>query len=128
METKERSLTVEDRNSLRGGSVVARGKSVNKEMEITLEDFELLVVLGKGAFGKVFLARFHKDKELYAIKTLRKDMLLEKDAVLNTQLEKEIMLDVDSPFLINMVYLLQNELRLYFVMPFINGGELFRIC
>ena len=55
-------------------------------------------------------------------------MLLEKDAVMNTQLEKEIMLDVDNPFLINLVYLLQNDLRLYFVMPFINGGELFRIC
>ena len=38
------------------------------------------------------------------------------------------MLDVDNPFLINLVCLLQNELRLYFVMPFINGGELFRIC
>lgn len=38
------------------------------------------------------------------------------------------MLDVAHPFLINMEYLLQNELRLYFVMPFINGGELFRIC
>jgi serum/glucocorticoid-regulated kinase 2 len=54
-------------------------------------------------------------------------MLLEKDAVLNTKLEKEIMLDVDNPFLINLIYLLQNELRLYFVMPFINGGELFQI-
>jgi serine/threonine protein kinase len=54
-------------------------------------------------------------------------MLIEKDAVLNTKLEKEIMLDVDNPFLINLIYLLQNELRLYFVMPFINGGELFQI-
>jgi len=55
-------------------------------------------------------------------------MLLEKDAVSNTQLEKEILMDVDNPFLINMVYLLQNDLRLYFVMPFINGGELFKFC
>ena len=64
-------------------------------------------------------------KELYAIKTLRKDTLLEKDAVENTQLEKEIMLECDNPFLINMLYLLKNELRLYFVMPFINGGDLY---
>ena len=55
-------------------------------------------------------------------------MLLEKDAVSNTQLEKEIMLDVDNPFLINMQYLLQDDFRLYFVMPFVNGGELYKYC
>ena len=103
---RARAMTIEDRASMRGGSVIARGKSANQHEKITLEDFEILIVLGRGAFGKVFLARLQKDKQLYAIKTLRKDMLLEKDAVTNTQLEKEIMLDVDNPFLINMIYLL----------------------
>jgi serine/threonine protein kinase len=69
---------------MRGGSIVARGKSVNQNSEITLEDFDILSVLGRGAFGKVFLARLKEEKQLYAIKTLRKDMLIEKDAVLNT--------------------------------------------
>ena len=66
--------------------------------------------------------------DLYAIKTIRKDTLLEKDAVSNTLLEKEIMLECDNQFLINMLYLLKNELRLYFVMPFINGGDLYSLC
>ena len=38
------------------------------------------------------------------------------------------MLECENPFLINMLYLLKNELRLYFVMPFVNGGDLYRLC
>lgn len=37
------------------------------------------------------------------------------------------MLDTDHPFLVSMDYMFQNDLRLYFVMPFINGGELYKI-
>lgn len=43
----------------------------------TLEDFKMLVVLGKGTFGKVFLAEFSQNKKLYAIKVIRKDILIE---------------------------------------------------
>ena len=43
----------------------------------TLADFKMLVVLGKGTFGKVFLAEFNKNKQLYAIKVIRKDILIE---------------------------------------------------
>ena len=43
----------------------------------TLADFKMLVVLGKGTFGKVFLSEFNKNKKLYAIKVIRKDILIE---------------------------------------------------
>lgn len=43
----------------------------------SLADFKMLVVLGKGTFGKVFLAEFNKNKKLYAIKVIRKDILIE---------------------------------------------------
>jgi serine/threonine protein kinase len=45
----------------------------------------------------------------------------------NTILEKDIMFECDHPFLVSMDYLFQNELRLYFVMPFVRGGELYKI-
>lgn len=57
----------------------------------TLSDFKMLVVLGKGTFGKVFLAEFKQNKKLYAIKVIRKDVLIEYNQVKNTKLEKEIM-------------------------------------
>jgi serine/threonine protein kinase len=42
-------------------------------------------------------------------------------------LEKNIMIEVDHPFLIGIDYMFMNELRIYFVMPFVEGGELFDI-
>ena len=43
----------------------------------SLADFKMLVVLGKGTFGKVFLSEFNKNKKLYAVKVIRKDILIE---------------------------------------------------
>jgi len=85
------------------------------------------MVLGRGAFGKVFLAELQTDKTLYAVKSIRKDILIENDQVQSTLLEKNIMLECNHPFLVGMDYLFQNEYRLYFVMPFIRGGELHKI-
>ena len=45
--------------------------------EPTLQDFKMIIVLGKGTFGKVFLVEFQKNKKLYAIKVIRKDILIE---------------------------------------------------
>lgn len=42
-------------------------------------------------------------------------------------LEKDIMFECDHPFLVGMDYLFQNDLRLYFVMPFVRGGELYKV-
>jgi novel protein kinase C eta type len=60
-------------------------KAVNEDDEVkgaaakaaSLEDFKIIVVLGKGTFGKVFLAEYKTDKKLYAIKVIRKDILIE---------------------------------------------------
>ena len=85
------------------------------------------MVLGRGAFGKVFLGELKQNKKLYAIKSIRKDVLIEMDQIENTMLEKDIMFECDHPFLVGMDYLFQNELRIYFVMPFVRGGELYKI-
>jgi len=87
----------------------------------------MLMVLGRGAFGKVYLAVLNSNSQVYAIKSIRKDVLIETEQVENTKLEKDIMLNSDHPFLIGMDYLFQSPLRLYFVMPFVNGGELYKI-
>ena len=49
------------------------------------------MVLGRGAFGKVFLGKLNKDGKFYAIKSIRKDVLIESDQIDNTLLEKDIM-------------------------------------
>jgi len=85
-------------------------------------------LLGRGTFGKVFLAELPKEgNALYAIKAIRKDVLLDFKQVKNTKLEKDILFSCDHPFLVGMDYLFQTPERLYFVMPFIKGGELYKI-
>jgi len=94
-----------------------------------LEDFEKKALLGKGTFGKVFLAQLRGDTtgKQFAIKAIRKDVLLDFKQVQNTRLEKDILFSCDHPFLCGMDYLFQSQTRLYFVMPFVRGGELYKI-
>lgn len=73
--------------------------------DITLEDFNILMVIGRGTFGKVFLAELKKTKKLFAIKSIRKDVLIQFDQVENTILEKDIMFECNHPFLVGMEYL-----------------------
>lgn len=92
-----------------------------------MEDFKFLMVIGRGSFGKVFLAEFKHDKKLYAIKSVRKDVLIQSDQIQSVMREKDIMFECNHPFLVNLEFLFQNEERLYFVMPFVRGGELYKV-
>ena len=85
-------LSDELMNDMRG-SVLMQGnmEEADKNSAPSLADFKMLVVLGKGTFGKVFLAEFNKNKKLYAVKVIRKDILIEYNQIKNTKLEKEIM-------------------------------------
>lgn len=98
-----------------------------KHSDVEYKDFKLQMLLGRGTFGKVFLAELTKQGKLYAIKAIRKDVLIEYNQIQNTKLEKEILFNCDHPFLVGMDYLFQSPQRLYFVMPFIKGGELYKI-
>ena len=53
--------------------------------------------------------------------------MIEHEQIENTLLEKEIMMELTHPFLVSMDYVFQSETRLYFIMPFIRGGELYQI-
>lgn len=91
----------------------------------SLRDFALIKMINKGGFGKVFLAKNTLDGKYYAMKRIRKDLLLETHQVDNTLNEKEILLSNNNPFLLSMDYVYQSEFRLYFFMEYINGGNLY---
>lgn len=73
----------------------------------------------------MFLVQKKDDQKLYAMKSLRKDVILENDQVESTKLEKDILLKAKHPFFVKMAYIFQTEQKIYFVMNFIRGGELF---
>lgn len=123
----KRKLTVEEQTELRSTQLVRKKNKEDKSADVSFEDFNFLMVIGRGTFGKVFLAEHKASKKLYACKSIRKDILIQYDQVDNTILEKDIMFECDHPFLVGMEYLFQNDLRLYFVMPFVRGGEMYKI-
>jgi len=93
--------------------------------KLTLDDFEMLKVLGKGTFGKVMLGKEKKTGNVFAIKLLRKDVILAKDEVEHTLTENRVLQNSKHPFLTELKYSFQTVDRLIFVMEYVNGGELF---
>lgn len=66
---------------------------------MTLECFEFIKVLGKGTFGKVILCRENSTARLYAIKILKKEVIIQKDEVAHTQTENRVLRSTNHPFL-----------------------------
>ena len=106
----------------RTNTLISKHKTIKT---VTLDDFRILKVLGRGSFGKVCLVQYKKTKELYAMKSLKKDVLLDQDQVESTLLEKKILQKLEHPFLVGMMFCFQTEDRIFFVMNFVRGGELF---
>ena len=75
-----------------------------KEKASTLEDFVCKSVIGKGSFGKVFLVQKKGTNNVYAMKSLRNDVILDYDQIESTMLEKQILQKADHPFLVGMEY------------------------
>ncbi|VDP11444.1 unnamed protein product [Soboliphyme baturini] len=89
--------------------------------------FELLKVLGQGSFGKVFLVRKIIGKDagvLYAMKVLKKATLKVRDR-LRTKMERNILAQINHPFIVKLHYAFQTEGKLYLILDFLRGGDLF---
>ncbi|KAM9969133.1 hypothetical protein ACTFIW_003684 [Dictyostelium discoideum] len=92
---------------------------------INLSNFIIKHLVGKGGFGKVFQVVHVDTQKVYALKVIKKNHIIAKKSVVNTLAEKDILKKISHPFIVNLHYAFQNEKKLYLVMDFVNGGQLF---
>uniref|UniRef100_G3P8L2 non-specific serine/threonine protein kinase n=1 Tax=Gasterosteus aculeatus aculeatus TaxID=481459 RepID=G3P8L2_GASAC len=99
--------------------------TTHHKRKVTMSDFDYLKLLGKGTFGKVILVREKASGKYYAMKILKKEVIIAKDEVAHTLTESRVLKNTRHPFLTSLKYSFQTKDRLCFVMEYVNGGELF---
>ncbi|CAO3627726.1 unnamed protein product [Cunninghamella echinulata] len=99
----------------------------NKHRKLRLDDFIIKQTLGTGAIGRVHLAESKFNKKHYAIKTLNKHEVVQKNQVDHTNNEFTILRDIAHPFLVTLWDAFQNDTHLFMVLDYEPGGELFTL-
>jgi serum/glucocorticoid-regulated kinase 2 len=98
---------------------------VKASKKVSAEDFELLCVIGRGSFGKVMQVRKKDDGKIYAMKVMKKAAIIAKNQVTHTKDEKNILQKISHPFIVKLNYAFQTKDKLYMILDYVNGGELF---
>ena len=93
--------------------------------KLTIEDFTIIKVVGKGSYGKVLLVKKNDDENIYAMKVLKKKNMIIKNQVEHIKTERKILELISHPFIIKLKYAFQTPEKLYLVMDYCPGGELF---
>jgi serum/glucocorticoid-regulated kinase 3 len=107
------------------GGGAAGGGGRPAPVKVSLDDFDLVKVIGKGSFGKVTLVRKKSDGLLFAMKVLSKPNIVKRKQVEHTKTERRVLGKMKHPFIVHMYYAFQTEQKLYFVLDYAAGGELF---
>ena len=93
--------------------------------KFTEADFTKIKLIGKGSYGNVYLVRYNKNKQIYAMKVYIKSDIREKNQENNTKSERNLMTQINFPFIVSVKFAFQTESKLFLVQEFIQGGDLF---
>ena len=100
-------------------------KSTFQNVKVEYNDFEIIQIIGRGSVGKVALVKYNKDGKFYAMKSMRKDQLISEGLADNVLVERNILMEGQCEFILTLSFFFQTPERIYFVCPYIAGGDLF---
>ena len=93
--------------------------------KLTIDDFTVIKVVGKGSYGKVLLVKKNDDSTVLAMKVLKKKHMIKRNQIEHTKTERQILEMIHHPFIIHLKYAFQTQVKLYLVVDYCPGGELF---
>lgn len=89
-----------------------------------VDDFELLTIIGRGAFGEVRLCREKTTGNVYAMKKLKKSEMLRRGQVEHVKAERNLLAEVDSTCIVKLYCSFQDDEYLYLIMEYLPGGDM----
>ena len=123
---KQEQLIDKNENKEMEASPSGDSSSPNKEdIKLSYNDFEPIKLLGTGSFGRVLLVRFKSKDTLYAMKILSKNQIKIKHQEEHTKTERDLMVKINNPFIVNIKFAFQDDSKLYIVSDFMQGGDMF---
>lgn len=94
---------------------------------MSVNDFKKIKVIGRGAFGEVQVVKLKATGEVYAMKIMKKAEMVKKNQVQHIKAERDLMVLMDNPWIVKLLYSFQDDKNLYLVMEFLQGGDLMTI-
>ncbi|XP_055827518.1 probable serine/threonine protein kinase IREH1 isoform X2 [Solanum dulcamara] len=104
-----------------------RTSPIHSKDRTSIDDFEIIKPISRGAFGRVFLAKKKATGDFFAIKVLKKADMIRKNAVESILAERDILISVRNPFVVRFFYSFTCRENLYLVMEYLNGGDLYSL-
>jgi protein kinase X len=99
----------------------------NQKLQINLSEWDTIITVGTGSFGRVRLAKHKKEKVYRAIKSLKKSEILKLKQVDHIYSEYTLLQEIDHQFIVNLKGFTQDSKYIYLVLEYIPGGELFTV-
>ena len=91
------------------------------QTKLTCNHFSTISVIGKGSYAKVLLVKKKSSGELFAMKILKKENIEKRKQEKHVKVEREVLINIDHPFVIKFHASFQNERKLYFVLEYCPG-------
>ncbi|XP_042424661.1 serine/threonine-protein kinase 38-like [Zingiber officinale] len=89
-----------------------------------VDDFELLTIIGRGAFGEVRICKEKTSGHVYAMKKLKKSEMLRRGQVEHVKAERNLLAEVDSAYIVKLYFSFQDDEYLYLIMEYLPGGDM----